>query len=251
MKLRLRKEEMHIGALILVNANHHVRKKNMKTIVPLTAENEGVRLEAKAAATLTQLLRDIEHSDEIVPVSGYRSAEEQEAIYKGSAELYGKEFTRKFVALPGRSEHQTGLAIDLGENREDIDFICPQFPYTGICGRFRDRAPRYGFIERYTEGKESLTGISPEPWHFRYVGYPHAEIIRDMGVCLEEYIEYVKGFRASSERLVFPHKGRRIEIFYVPAEEAETYVTIPDNTPYQASGNNVDGFIVTVWGRRN
>ncbi|MCL1981654.1 MAG: D-alanyl-D-alanine carboxypeptidase family protein, partial [Clostridiales bacterium] len=99
MKLKLRKEEMHSGALILVNAKHHVRKKNVKTLVPVTAENEGVRLEAKAAATLAQLMRDIEHEDEIVPVSGYRSAEEQGAIYRGSAAINGKEFTEKFVAL--------------------------------------------------------------------------------------------------------------------------------------------------------
>lgn len=77
------------------------------------------------------------------------------------------------------SEHQTGLAIDLAENKEQIDFICPHFPYTGICGEFRAAAPRFGFIERYVSGKEQITGIGAEPWHFRYVGYPHSVIMAE------------------------------------------------------------------------
>ena len=72
---------------------------------------------------------------------------------------------------------------------EHMDFICPEFPYDGICGHFRALAPDYGFILRYTKEKEAITGISEEPWHFRYVGVPHARIITDRGLCLEEYWE--------------------------------------------------------------
>lgn len=60
----------------------------------------------------------------------------------------GTEFTAKFVAMPGHSEHQTGLAIDLGLRQPDIDFIRPAFPYEGICQKFRELAPAFGFIER-------------------------------------------------------------------------------------------------------
>ena len=81
------------------------------------------------------------------------------------------------MALPGCSEHQTGLAIDLGKAAGYIDFIRPAFPYDGVCGRFRRLAARYGFIERYQRGKEEVTGISAEPWHFRYVGAPHAQLM--------------------------------------------------------------------------
>ena len=82
----------------------------------------------------------------------------------------GEEFTNQFVARPGHSEHQTGLAIDLGLKQPDIDFLRPYFPYKGICQTFRELSTDYGFIERYPAGKEAITGIAHEPWHFRYVG---------------------------------------------------------------------------------
>lgn len=92
-------------------------------------------------------------------------------------------------ALPACSEHETGLAIDLAANAQDIDFICPEFPRSGICQKFREAAPYYGFVERYAKEKEPVTGISGEPWHFRYVGTPHSEIMARKGMCLEEYVE--------------------------------------------------------------
>ena len=106
--------------------------------------------------------------------AGVRLAEQQEQqrIWDDSMAEHGETFTRQYVALPGCSEHQTGLAIDLGKAAGYIDFIRPAFPYDGVCGRFRRLAARYGFIERYQRGKEEVTGISAEPWHFRYVGRP-------------------------------------------------------------------------------
>ena len=215
-------------------------------MLPLSLGRKDVLMEVRAATMYTQLMREIGHTDEIVPVSGYRPAFEQEAIYMESVEKNGEEFTRKYVALPGRSEHQTGLAIDVGENKESIDFICPEFPHTGIYGRFREKAARFGFIERYGKGKEKITGIAYEPWHFRYVGYPHAEIIREKEFCLEEYTEYVKRYRYGKEHLEFRHKGRKIEIFYIPYGEG--VLAMPETAPYQVSGNNVDGFVATVFG---
>ena len=91
-------------------------------------------------------------------------------------------------ARPGCSEHETGLAIDLGENVPELDFIRPSFPDTGICGTFRARAAEFGFILRYPKGKEAVTGIGWEPCHFRYVGVPFAREIADRGLTLEEYL---------------------------------------------------------------
>ena len=106
----------------------------------------------------------------------------------------GEEFTNKFVARPGHSEHQTGLAIDLGLKQPDIDFLRPNFPYEGICQTFRELAADYGFIERYPVGKEAITGIAHEPWHFRYVGVPHAKIMVDHNWTLEEYHLHLSPF---------------------------------------------------------
>ena len=126
-------------------------------------------------------LAKIHCRNEIVAVSGFRTQEEQEKIWNDTLAESGLDFTKKYVAVPRHSEHQTGLAIDLAENKEQIDFICPHFPYTGIWGKFRMTAPRFGFVERYVSGKEQITGIGAEPWHFRYVGYPHSVIMTDGG----------------------------------------------------------------------
>ena len=81
---------------------------------------------------LTDLLRTLHAEDSIVPVSGYRTMEEQRQIFSDSLRENGEEFTYQYVAVPGCSEHQTGLAIDLGERREEIDFIRPDFPLSLI-----------------------------------------------------------------------------------------------------------------------
>lgn len=178
-------------------------------------------------------------------MSGYRSAEEQTEIFQSSLRENGEEYTRKYVAVPNHSEHQTGLAIDLGLKQEVIDFICPEFPYEGICDRFRRTAPAYGFIERYPKGKEGVTGIGHEPWHFRYVGYPHSEIMSEYGLTLEEYMAWIKQFSCQSP-LRWTKGSQVTEIFYTEAfQTGTTAITLPEDSLYTISGNNVDGFIVT------
>ena len=140
----------------------------------------------------------------------------------------GPAFTKKFVALPGHSEHETGLAIDLAKRQPGIDFICPEFPRDGSFGVFRDKLPRYGFIERYLEGKENITGIGAEPWHFRYVGFPHSAIIAERGMVLEEYIEFLK----EGASLRKPYRYGGIAVFYVPlCGETEKTVCLPFPAP--------------------
>ena len=128
--------------------------------------------------------------------------------------------------------------------------ICPNFPYDGICSNFRHEASHYGFIERYPEGKENITGIAHEPWHFRYVGYPHSEVIEEQGFTLEEYINYLKNIPYDGEHLIISDDGRDMEVFYLPANQANTTISLPEDAVYQVSGNNIDGFIITLW-RRN
>ena len=176
--------------LVLVNAEHPLfHPVDPSELVCALDGYPGILLERTAAKALRKLLADIGSRDEIVPVSGWRSREEQKKIWKDTVAERGIDFARKYVALPACSEHETGLAIDLALNAPDIDFICPEFPRTGICRKFRELAPYYGFIERYQKAKEPITGISKEPWHFRYVGTPHSVVIAEKGLSLEEYVE--------------------------------------------------------------
>lgn len=172
--------------LILVNRENPYRDTG-NTLVPVGESR--VLLSSRCAEPLIQLMDEIGAWGHIELVSGWRSQKEQERIYSDSLSENGAEFTAKYVALPGHSEHQTGLAVDLALKQPDIDALRPYFPYTGICGAFRERAPLYGFIERYPQDKEVITGIAHEPWHFRYVGTPHAVEITRLGVTLEEYLK--------------------------------------------------------------
>jgi len=187
--LTLNVQSVHTGNLILVNASHGIQGTPKDVLVPACGRFPEILLQRCAAALLNELMKEINGWEYIVPVSGYRSQEEQQRIWDDSLRENGVEFTKKYVAVPGHSEHQTGLAIDLGLKAEHIDFIRPDFPYSGICQTFRERAAKYGFILRYPEGKSEITGIIYEPWHYRYVGREAAQAIRDQGVCLEEYLE--------------------------------------------------------------
>lgn len=246
MNLKLSNEKICNGSLILVNADNPMRITEEDKLLPVTPEYPEVHLMREAVYILSLIFEKIHCGGDIVPVSGYRSAKEQTEIYRGSIRDNGEDFTRKFVALPYHSEHQTGLAVDLGLKKEVIDFICPDFPYDGICDRFRKTAPGYGFIERYPKGKERVTGIGHEPWHFRYVGYPHSEIMSAYDLTLEEYIAFIKQYPYGSEPLRWSRDGQELEIFYAKAAgTGTTNITLPENSVYMVSGNNVDGFIVT------
>ncbi len=244
----LSSRSVHTGNLILVNEKHPIAGEMRFSCVPVDGRHPGILLHTRASSCLAQLLKEIRSEGKIVPVSGYRPKAEQEQIFKDSVAENGWEFTRKYVALPDHSEHQTGLAIDLGLDQENIDFIRPEFPYDGVGGEFRKRAARYGFVERYPEGKEDVTGIGGEPWHFRYVGYPHSEIMEGQGLCLEEYTEFIKNYPYGGKHLRTGDSRKEIEIFYVPDEETGNLsVTVADNAIAESSGNNVDGWVVTLW----
>lgn len=233
---------IHNGLLILVNAEHPIQHMERPILAPAVPGSD-ILLDTRAAAMLSGLISRIGAAGEIVPVSGWRSEAEQREIWDGSMRESGEEFTRKYVALPGCSEHQTGLAIDLALRADNIDFIRPEFPYDGVCGRFRALAADYGFVERYQGGKEGVTGIAAEPWHFRYVGRPHARIMCEMGLCLEEYVEYLRAYPYPERLLEVRGEVYEAEVGFAGARDT---LGLPD-APYQVSGNNVDGYIYTLW----
>lgn len=245
--ITLKKEKIYTGPLLLVNLDCPLRVEDESNLICADMSFPNVKMKREVVNVLLMIFEKIGCGNKIVPVSGYRTAKEQLQIYENSLKESGEEFTRKYVALPYRSEHQTGLAIDLGLNQEQIDFIRPNFPYEGICQEFRKAAPEYGFIQRYPKGKEKITGIAHEPWHFRYVGYPHSEIMTKKGLTLEEYMEFIKGYSYEKEHLFTNKYGKTMEIFYAASREEDITLHLPRKTVYQISGNNRDGFIITLW----
>ena len=124
--------------------------------------------------------------------SGYRSYAYQQKLFKYNVELIGLEETKKKVALPGTSDHHTGLALDYYSFRTNEDGSI--FPYTDIKEEDReyqwikDNCYKYGYIVRYPKGKEHITGYIFEPWHLRYVGLDIAKEIYYNNITLEEYV---------------------------------------------------------------
>lgn len=246
--IRLTDKDIHKGQLLLVNRRHAIRPgfyDHMKNLHAID-DTQNIYLSQKAGVMLSQLIKACDAENEIIPVSGYRTQEEQQRIFDQSMTENGEEFTQRYVAFPGCSEHQTGLAVDVARNAEEIDFIRPDFPYSGLCRRFRAKAAEYGFIERYPRGKEKITGISHEPWHFRYVGRPHAKIMEANRLSLEEYIARLRRYRHGDSPFVFRERGSIIEVSFLELTEyTEALIRVPDGL-YQISGNNVDGVIITV-----
>ena len=246
--LQLTPEDVRKGSLILVNRQYpidHALVRQNTTLVPIEGYKD-IALASCPAVLLTALIHDCGGEGQILPVSGYREVGEQQRIYVDALHTHGEAFARQFVALPNCSEHQTGLAIDVGLAAETIDFICPDFPYEGVCQAFRQRASAYGFIQRYTAEKEAVTGIAHEPWHFRYVGAPHASLMEAHGFALEEYIDFLRAYPYPDNPLSFVHPQGNGSIGFVPVTQAGRVLQVPECW-VQVSGNNVDGVILTIW----
>lgn len=238
----LTRDQVYAGPLILVNTVHPIQSKAKPELAAPDGGHPDILMERRAARLLSACFRAVHGSGIIVPVSGWRSQAEQQQIWNDTLRTEGETFTRQYVALPGCSEHQTGLAIDLGRAADAVDFIRPDFPNDGACGAFRRAAANYGFLQRYTKDKESLTGIAEEPWHFRYVGVPHARLMEEHRLCLEEYVPFLQ----ERPRSCSLKGGQRAQVSWLPCPGTMVEVELPEGC-CQISGDNVSGFIVTVW----
>jgi D-alanyl-D-alanine carboxypeptidase len=119
----------------------------------------------------------------LLGMSAYRSYDLQKDIYYSKIIAVGKKEADRYIAKPGKSEHQTGLAIDV--TNEDRWFVKSAKEAQWLA----ENAHNYGFILRYTENKENITGVAYEPWHIRYVGKESAKKIYEEQITFEEFIQ--------------------------------------------------------------
>lgn len=220
--------ESQLVKLVDNKSNSYSSNVNDTLILPVTVENLNNMLDdyvAQGGAT------------DIMVVSGYRTYDFQQGLFDRNAAKNGLENAKRFVAQAGGSEHHTGYAVDLYSiNNGDY------FEGVGEYKWVTDHCHEYGFILRYRSDKEEYTKIGPESWHFRYVGLPHSYIIVEHDFCLEEYIDYLRQFPFDGEHLTYTVGDQEYEIYFVEGLE----VPVPESGNYTVSGNNVDGFIVTV-----
>lgn len=217
--------------------------------------DRNVKLLPSAMSALNEMLGDFfaaTGNNGVMARSGYRTVEYQQELYEDDLASSGAS-SSTLVAMPGYSEHHTGLVVDFTTYNSQTDSY-REFDGTGDFAWIMENCHRYGFINRYPEGKEKLTLIDNEPWHFRYVGIPHASIMKDYDFCLEEYIDFIKNYTIDSGFLLKDtDDGARYIVYYVPLSSGETTAVYHPKKhgsdefyPYSISGNNVDGFIVTV-----
>lgn len=256
--LTLTRADMAKGDLILVSADHPYVFPATEGHLTLTYGNKskGYQLGSAQDKLDTRVLAAFNTAADaflaetgetgliLVQNGAYRSYETQKSIYDKRVAKDGEEKAAQYVALPGNSEHHTGLAMDLSVYADGKMYGLDELEtYKWVPQNF----PRYGFVLRYPASKVAITGIAYEPWHLRYVGIPHAVYMTNNNLCLEEYINALRAYQADGTHLFVESDGITYEIWYVPLTDGEvTYALVPENVPYTISGNNRDGFVVTL-----
>ena len=174
--------------LILVNRSHLQEESH-----PKLTQIDDIQVDSRIAENTRQFLAAARAiAPEETLISGYRSRAEQTELYEealalaeeeGLSRQEAEQEVQKRIQLPGASEHQTGLAIDMSE---------PEGQEDGVANKIAEIAPKYGFILRYPEGRSDITGVDFENWHYRYVGVESAQYMQKHHLVLEEYLALLK-----------------------------------------------------------
>ncbi len=247
--------EVYDGALTLVNKDyecHHDGDNTVKlyenksdTYAVATAD---IYINSDVVEPLNNMIddfTDIYGYSDLMIACAYRSYAVQVGLYNDEIKNNGADVADKWVAPPGFSEHQTGYVFDFNLN---IDNGISGIKYNGegIYEWINTNCYQYGFILRYPQGKEQITGYEYEPWHFRYVGIPHATYIMNKNITLEEYIDIVHTCSIEDPLIIDGYNGEQWAVYYIKSEDRDiTNIAVSQNYPYEISGDNFSGFIVT------
>lgn len=180
--------------LVLINRDHPLSEEFQ--VPELTQLANGQAVDSRAYPQLQRMMDDC-RAQGLQPLicSSYRTWEKQETLFSRKVQEYlasgltqgeAEEQAAVWVAPPGTSEHQTGLALDIVDKNYQV--LDEKQEDTGVQRWLMAHCGEYGFILRYPTGKSDITGIVYEPWHYRYVGAEAARKISESGQCLEEYL---------------------------------------------------------------
>lgn len=157
------------------------------------APGVSVHLSSLAGKALENLFSDARRAGHPLALSSaYRSVSDQQALYDSYVVRHGREYTERYVAQPQTSEHHTGLAVDISDYSAGCLVSADDCSLSSASANWlATYAPLRGFILRYPDGKESITGVAYEPWHFRYIG-PAAQQLTKSGLTLDEFVQKVE-----------------------------------------------------------
>ena len=176
------------GSLYLVNPQHMISEDYVPDTREIATQGAGQKMRPEAADALEALFEAAQADGlKIVCVSGYRSYGKQSVLYDRKLKsARSVEEAKLLVAMPGSSEHQMGVAMDVG-NKGNVK-LTGGFGDTPAGKWLVENAHKFGFIVRYPDGYTEVTGYAYEPWHIRYVGVAHATRIHDSGLPMEFYV---------------------------------------------------------------
>jgi D-alanyl-D-alanine carboxypeptidase len=224
--------------LELVNSDHSIIEwPDSEKLVPAWSAvpvgvSQDILLNEEALSAVRELFEEARQANTFTYYvgSGFRDFDEQKRLYDEMRD-------KSYVQPPNHSEHHTGLAVDiyaLGLNTYEMS--------SSREGKWlAGNAWKHGLILRYAEDKSDITQIAYEPWHFRYVGIPHAFSISQNNLCLEEYIQFLK----DSGGYTAEFGGMSYTILYEKPENG--LISIPEGKDHIVSGDNTGGYIITVW----
>lgn len=169
---------------VLVNKHYALSAEYVPELEALGSRYGSGSLHPEAAAAF-RAMADAARTDGISlrSVSAYRSYNTQKSLYNNYLKQYKRTTVDTFSARPGHSEHQTGLALDI-----NVASSSAHFENTAAFAWLKAHCAEYGFILRYDQGQESITGFRFEPWHYRYVGQEIASAVMSWGISYEEYV---------------------------------------------------------------
>ena len=180
-------------------------EKNVKLVSAKNAWDEDVKLEVQTYKKYKQLEKELKNDGvTIVLDSIYRSVKEQQELWDrwSNDPEKGIDYAKKYAAVPGYSEHHTGLAVDIVIKKdgklieENEDMIAEK----EVFAKIHKKLAKHGFILRYLEGREDTTGYTYEPWHLRYVGSEKiAKEIMNKNITFEEYLGSIKNIKENHE----------------------------------------------------
>lgn len=186
----------NINYLVLVNKQNKLPddwEQKVELVESKNKYDETYKVEKKALEHFLELRDELEKEGIHIELDSVtRSVAEQQTLWDNWTVEYGEDYVKKYVAVPGYSEHHTGLAIDIciekdGKRINDNDEMIKE---KEIFSKIHEKLAKHGFILRYLEGKDEITGYSYEPWHFRYIDDINvAKEIMDKGLTLEEYLK--------------------------------------------------------------
>jgi len=207
------------GLLFLVNRQYMVSSNFTPELAMSDVPGQVRRMRPDAAAALKEMFRacKAETKKELLSISGFRSYEKQQGIYNRKLRSVKKDVAKaqEYVAPPGASEHQTGLAMDIGQkHKEHLEVSFRDTEGGKWC---RENCWRFGFILRYGEEWEDITGYKFEPWHFRYVGLEYAREIHEANVPLETWlighrVEVLRQILTGGDDIVIPMPATQTDL---------------------------------------